>query len=166
MNWFSNCNTVGEIKSLFRELAFVHHPDRGGTNEAMRDIIDEYKLALLKLDGQQNVGVDGKIHTYYYNKEIEEEIINMVDKIIAKKLNGVNVEIVGTWIWVDGKTKPVKSALKDLGLIWHSKRSKWYWRIKAGYQRKYSGLDFNTLRASYGSKIVDVDDAKQSQVGI
>jgi curved DNA-binding protein CbpA len=32
MNFFKNCETVQEIKSLFRELAFKYHPDHGGTD--------------------------------------------------------------------------------------------------------------------------------------
>ncbi len=36
--YFSNCNTVDEIKARFKELARKHHPDLGGDTETMKQI--------------------------------------------------------------------------------------------------------------------------------
>lgn len=46
----------------------------------------------------------------------------MLNKVI--QLVGVNITIVGNWIWIDGETYPHKSTLKEFGFKWaHEKRS-------------------------------------------
>lgn len=42
------------------------------------------------------------------------------------KLDGITYKVIGTWLWVDGDTKPVKEELKELGLKWSGNRKKWF----------------------------------------
>lgn len=43
MIWFRDIKTRIELKSKFRELAKVHHPDHGGDTRAMQEIVAEYE---------------------------------------------------------------------------------------------------------------------------
>lgn len=43
---FSKCTTEEEIKRRFRRLAFLNHPDRGGKEAAMKEVLKQYEEAL------------------------------------------------------------------------------------------------------------------------
>lgn len=43
---FSKCNSLDEVKQRFRRLAFLNHPDRGGKEAAMREVLRQYEEAL------------------------------------------------------------------------------------------------------------------------
>lgn len=42
MKYFSNCRTLDELKKEYRRLAMLNHPDRGGDDETMKAINNEY----------------------------------------------------------------------------------------------------------------------------
>lgn len=42
MRFFSDCNTLDELKKKYRKLAMENHPDRGGDEDTMKRINDEY----------------------------------------------------------------------------------------------------------------------------
>lgn len=46
---FSKCHTEEEIKRRFRRLAFLNHPDRGGKEAAMKEVLKQYEEALERL---------------------------------------------------------------------------------------------------------------------
>jgi len=149
--FFSHLHTVGEVKSEYRHLAKTHHPDRGGDTATMQRVNAEYHAKLESLNGQTSTGFDGKDHTYYYNAEVEQEVMDKIAELLGLDLPGCEVELIGTWVWVSGDTKPVKDQLKAAGCRWHSKRQRWFWR-RFTYRRRYSGLSMSQLRNAYGSQ--------------
>lgn len=40
---FKGVISASKIKSVYREMAFKHHPDRGGSTDSMRVVIDFYE---------------------------------------------------------------------------------------------------------------------------
>lgn len=42
MKYFVECKTLDELKKLYRKLALANHPDRGGDEEVMKKINEEY----------------------------------------------------------------------------------------------------------------------------
>ena len=148
--YFSTCETVADVRTLYRKLAFRWHPDRGGDNETMKIINAEYELALQGRHGETVVGDDGKPHTYYYNAEVEREVMDKLADLLRMKMKDAEIELVGTWLWVHGDTKPYKENLKGLKMLWHSKRQMWYFRTRRAW--RYSGVDFDALRHRYGSR--------------
>jgi len=148
MGYFEGLFTVGDVKSRYRALAKANHPDQGGVTAVMQAINAAYHAALAALDGQENIGSDGKRHVYRYDHDVEQEVMDKVMELLGLHLPGVEIEIVGTWVWVSGDTKPVREQLKAAGLRWHSKRQRWYWR-RFTYRRHYSGASFETLRRMY-----------------
>lgn len=44
MKYFTQCKTLDELKKEFRRLAMIHHPDRGGDVETMKEINNEYDM--------------------------------------------------------------------------------------------------------------------------
>ena len=45
MRYFENCNTIEELKAEYRRLAMKNHPDRGGDEETMKAINQQYDEA-------------------------------------------------------------------------------------------------------------------------
>lgn len=45
---FEKCTNVEEVKKRFRRLAHYNHPDKGGNDKAMKEIVRQYKEALKK----------------------------------------------------------------------------------------------------------------------
>ena len=157
--FFDTVYQVNDIKSLYRDLAFQYHPDRNPAadfekfNRLMQQVNAEYHEALKSADRQTAKGEDGKDHTYYYNQEREQAVVDKIAELIKLQMDGVDIWLVGTWVWVEGNTRPYKDQLgKDgLGLSWHSKRKMWYFRT-AQYRTQYSGADFDTLKTMYGAE--------------
>lgn len=41
--YFTNCFTKEEVVKQFRKLCFIHHPDKGGDNKDMIELLKQYK---------------------------------------------------------------------------------------------------------------------------
>lgn len=139
-NYFKNIRTVEELKEQYKKLALKYHPDRGGSNEEMAEINNQYDVLFKKLQegNQENI--------------IDDGFRKVINKIIT--LN-VNIEICGTWIWVSGETKPYRKELKVAGLWWAGKKKMWYWHTKEDKKRRSSDMSMEEIRQKYGSKTIN-----------
>jgi len=156
--YFENLTSPELVKTEFRRLAMKHHPDVGGDNDTMRIIIEEYHAALKKLDGYESVGTDGREHTYTYREAYEQAIIEKIEELLGLHLDGVEIWIVGTWIWVDGNTRPYKEALKKTGFTWIPFRRKWSWKpYHSKSRQKHTTAGFDSLCAKYGVRKIETD---------
>lgn len=164
LNFFPNVHTVGEVKSLYRQLAKIHHPDVGGDLEMMKQLNAAYLEKLQSLDGQTRQGDDGKSYTYRYSEATEKAIMDKLQEILkAGAGKDWEVEIIGLWIWVGGTSRDDKDLLNKNGckLAWHSKREKWYWKP---YKSKthYSSKSMDDLRNDYGSQTYSTETGNRS----
>jgi len=164
VKFFAGMSDVNAVKQEYRRLAKLHHPDHGGDTRTMQILNDEYHAALKALDGQVNQGTDGKEHTYRYNYEREQAVMDKIAELLALHLpEDVTLELIGTWVWVHGNTRPIKDKLADAGCIWHGIRQMWYWR-QATYSRKFSHKDFDDLRRSFGSQVYREEREESRQI--
>ncbi len=143
--FFAGFSSVEEIKKAYKKLAMQHHPDLGGDAEIMKDLNNQYHEALQACDG---VETDG--HKYKYDSDIETEIMDKLNELLT--LDGLEVDLIGCWLWIAGKTKENKEALKALSCRWHSKRKMWFYKPENWKSRKYSGGSLDDLAAKYGSE--------------
>jgi hypothetical protein len=146
MIYFCNCKTIDEIKTLYRSLAKIHHPDMGGSTETMQVINSEYAFACAKILKGENVG----------SLETEEEILKAekyreaLEKIIP--LDGIIIELVGAWIWVTGNTYPHRAILKAGGYMFAHKKVAWYFRTDEFKTHNRHQLSLEQIKTKYGSK--------------
>ncbi len=116
--FFKGIETLEDLKRQYRTLALQNHPDRGGDVEVMKAINNEYdKLFAQVKDTHKNK--EGETYTKE-NPETAEEFKDIIDKLI--KMQGVEIEVIGCFIWLSGNTKEHKEAIKALGFRWHSKK--------------------------------------------
>ncbi|MGE1024447.1 molecular chaperone DnaJ [Bacillus sp. GMs2/2] len=125
MKFFQSVTSIEELKKQYKKLAKKHHPDLGGKHEDFIALKKEYDRLFEQLhsnSGKQNNGA--------YQ--------NIIDKLIKYD---IEIEIIGTWIWITGNTYSLKTELKQLGFKWASKKKAWYWY--EGEYKKFHNKDFS-----------------------
>lgn len=147
MKYFANIKTLEELKKEYKRLALENHPDRGGDVEVMKAINAEYDIMFNKV---KDIHVNAKGETYTKeNTETPSEFKDIIDKLI--RMEGLEIEIIGCFIWLSGNTKAHKDNIKALGFKWHSTKKMWYkapedYRKKS--KKKYS---IEEIRDMYGT---------------
>ena len=164
MRWFSDCRTVAEVKVCYRELAFQHHPDRGGATVTMQDINAAYHAMLQGMHGQQTEGDDGITRAYWYHAGREAGAVEVLDKLIALRMADVDIWLIGTWVWAAGNTRPYRGPLKATGLRWHSKRAAWYWAPPGRRSRYNARASLADLADTYGAEHFAAEQAERESL--
>ena len=156
MKHFLNVETIAELKAQYKKLAFKNHPDRGGDTVIMQEINAEYDFLIKNLisnaDASDYSAEDKK--SFWESKEehseVERKVKEALDKIIH--LDGLEIEIIGVWIWVSGETKQYKEILKEVGFKWNKSLVKWVFIGKKSNGRGTMSLD--QMREKHGSEKV------------
>lgn len=144
--------TAEELKKAYRKLSMQYHPDRGGNVEDMQKVNDEYSTLFEKL---KNIHTNAKGEKYESKKETSEtpeHFIKIIDELI--RFEGVKIEIIGTFIWCSGNTKPYKEEFKRLNFKWSSNKLSWY--LSPPDYNKNNNLQYSMdeLRDMFGSEEV------------
>lgn len=132
---------LSEIKRQYHGLAIKYHPDRGGDEEAMKEINSEYDYLLKG----------------YIDETDFKGIINSL-----MRFNDLEISVIGTWVWVKGNTFNIKEELKALGFLWSKSNKQWYkapQNTKKRKVRKTSTED--EKKAKYGYTTYMTDSSKK-----
>jgi hypothetical protein len=145
--YFQGLTSEQDIKARYKSLAKEHHPDLGGCLETMKIINAQYDKVLTgayQSQGKSITEIDELL-------EKDTAIRNQVIKVIH--LEGLIVEICGSWIWITGDTKRHKDALKTAKFLWSPKKLCWYWRSEAkkGWFYRGNTYDLEAIRYKHGS---------------
>lgn len=112
-------NSIQEVKSEYKKLAFQYHPDKGGSNEDMQQINDEYDKLIKEVNNKSTKKAN-------INEGLENTFKSIIMDLV--KFNDITIEIVGFYIWVSGEgSKAIKEHLKELKFFWSSNQKKWYY---------------------------------------
>lgn len=149
MNYFKNTNTLEELKAQYKTLVKKHHPDIcKDDGHAMKMINAEYDRILSS--GIKN----------HKNEEMSQDEINLskeyrevIERVAV--LQGIIIELCGSWIWLTGNTKEHKEILKSIKCRFSKKKTAWYWRPNDEKKRfsKYR-LSLEEIRRLHGSKVI------------
>lgn len=132
------CTTWEELKTAYVEWATKC--DTETSQQFLNGAFEE----VAKLVKDQHKTKDGKSYT----KEPElspEDFRTLMAELL--NIDGITVEILGSWIWVSGNTKANKDALKQCGFRFSGKKQAWY---KAPEGTKRMGRRYKSKYASYG----------------
>lgn len=147
MRYFNDCKTIDEIRARYKQLAKQHHPDCGGDTVTMQAINVEYAYACAHAIKGENLSTEEIAE----RMRLSEEYRQVLEHIIH--LPNIIIELVGNWIWVTGNTFPVKSKLREAGLLFASKKVAWYYRAEE-YKTKGGKKTLDEIRRKYGSETI------------
>ena len=160
--YFNDCKTQAEAKAKYRELVKQHHPDAGGDTATMQDINREYSQFMSEgakgeaRERQRTAHAENRKSAADFHDldEVGEKIRVMIE--FALNLEGVDVELMGLWVWLTGNTKAHKDAFKawneshELKWRWMHKKQAWAYQGVPSFNRKETTLD--EIRNAYGSQ--------------
>lgn len=159
--YFDNCKTLAELKAEYRRLALLNHPDRGGDTATMQAINAEHDRVFERLKAAQNAAADADPEGWTpHTDERAEDFRNILE--VLRTLDGLAVELCGTWLWIGGRTHQHRAALKAAGCFWSPKKEKWYWRPaeeKRG-RRRHKEFSMNRIREKYGSTVLMEEEGR------
>ena len=143
---FVGIDGINEAKNIYKELAKRLHPDVGGSTELFKILNTVYNDIL------EN-GIN-----FAQDSEFDIEL----EKIISKILHYENIiiEVVGSWIWLQGDTKPIKDTLKEIGFKWASKKKQWYYGEMKGRSPKQKSM--SDIKSKYGCQEVRTKTREKS----
>lgn len=165
MTYFKNVNTLEELRKQYKELLKKYHPDNAnGSTEATQEINAEYDRLFKVLKdrhesrstGNTEDGNKTDFNKMKYDFAEDQKLREVLQQII--RFEGINIEIVGCWIWVDGNTYDYKDALKGLGFKWAREKKKWYFHTEAFRKRSHKKLSMDDIRNYYGSTEIETED--------
>lgn len=113
-----NIRTVEDLKKEYRILAKKFHPDLNhepDATEKMKVINIEYEF----LFSQVETSSDNK-----KGHNVNDNFRSIINQLL--KHEGITISIIGSWLWIEGSTYPIKEQLKELGFRFQRKSKKWY----------------------------------------
>jgi len=129
---FGKVENIDQLKKIYKTLAKKLHPDVGGTDEEFK-ILNSVYNELLEKD-------------IFFSQEFNLELEKIVTQIL--RFEDIEINIIGSWIWVSGETKEIKDKLKELGFKWANKKKMWYYgERKKGYGGE---MDLEDIKNKYG----------------
>lgn len=158
--YFETCKTIEEVKREYKKLAMEFHPDRPtGDLEEMKTINNLYEFYFNKYKNiHENIKTGETEQAKTETTETSNEFINIINQII--NFEGIEIKVVGTWIWVTGNTKPIKDTLKGLGFFYNGKRDLTLWQKKPSDDvAKHRGSKDTTaqLESKYGCERISTN---------
>lgn len=148
---FENAMSYEEIKKDYVEFVTEFKGNKSALtfiNGAFAKYVEEVK----------DLHVNHKGETY--QKEVNEstdDFVTLINELIG--MDGITVEVCGTWLWVTGNTKVNKEALKACGFRYAAKKKSWY-KAPEG-TKHFKGKKTWTMaqiRDAYGSHVVESAD--------
>ena len=109
----------------------------------------EKKMTDVKVMTNEDIKDEAKIQQEKDLKALMNTIVQL------KQLEGLNIDLLGSWLWIGGNTKANKEALKALGCRWASKKKLWYWHCESETRRHYKkSIPIEEIEAKYGKQTI------------
>ena len=148
-NYFENCETQEDAKKQYKKLAKQFHPDINptqGSEEIMKLINVQFE------NFKPNTYRKGEEFNKYENTAIAKIIIELM------KLEGIEIEICGNWLWLDGNTYEQKEEIKAIDTDGKFKarfsgsKKRWYFSPADYRKRSKKAVSMEAIRTMYGSE--------------
>ena len=146
--YFKNCNTLNELKKLYKELARKNHPDFGGNVEVMQKINAEYDdmIKYFAKYGSKNEKEKAA-------KEVPEKFRKIIEALL--KMPYIQVEIIGGWIWLSGNVGLYLRKIQQMGFRYSTKQKRYYLADGTSNNTRASRWSMERIREEYGSEILE-----------
>lgn len=164
---FEKITNFADLRKAYREAARKAHPDMGGSTEEMQKVNADFEAATKRIErtGERfdsntnstaNAAQTGAENAQNASKTTAADMAKYAE--ILQKLAGlddIEIELVGSWLWVSGNTYARREQIKAAGLWWSSKHKAWYWHAPEDKCRRASKSDtFEDIKARHGAQTV------------
>lgn len=157
MRYFKDCRTIEDVKKRYRELAKKLHPDCGGSAEEFKCMSAEYEEAFERC---KNVHINAEGETYEKETaETPEEFADLIEKLLH--MDGVHIEIIGSWVWLTGNTMIYKDEIKAAGFWWSKSKRAWYYNGSEHKTRRRGRYSMDGLRMKWGTIEVEKEPQRK-----
>lgn len=159
-------STLDDLKKAYKNLAKKLHPDKGGDTAKFQAMQNEYDLLV------NEILKTGNLNTQQVKNEVElDEIFKEIVNALIPYEN-LNIEIIGTWIWLSGTfndlaplTKKYGNGLLDsLGFKWASNKKMYYLDTTGKGTKNKKEMSIDAIRNKYGSQAIKSGKAKLNGV--
>jgi len=144
---------IEDAKKQYHKLVLKYHPDRGGSEEVMVQVNAEWDW-LRKHNYNIHRDMEGQVYTDE-RQDVPDEVTDKYSALINAliRLDGVGIEICGSFIWLSGDTYRWKDALRALGFKWSRNKKMWYMSPTKRRGRN-NNWSIERIRAAHGSYVV------------
>lgn len=156
--YFAHCETLDALKSEYKRLCKIHHPDAGGDDATMAAINAAYDDAIEAFAR----GDFGQKEQRQANTEDSEAFRAAV--AAAVNLAGVTLELCGSWLWASGNTYGYRDHLKASGYRWSRNKQAWYWRQADERTHSRGRYSLDEIRDKFGSQLVSSGNHERQHV--
>ena len=151
MKYFTECKTIEEVKAAFRDYAKKLHPDCGGDAAEFRRMMDDYNIAFNRYKDIHKAA-DGTT----YEKQTTEtaaEFAEVINTVIH--MDGIIIEIIGSWVWLEGNTYPYREQIKAAGFFFSKNKRAWYHNGDKEKSRKKGHYSMEQIKEKFGCETVE-----------
>jgi hypothetical protein len=149
-NYFENCETLDEAKKIYRKFAMELHPDKGGKHEDFVELGRQFESFRPKSEKFQNE----------FSKFSSAEFMAIINQLL--NIQGIEVEVCGSWIWIHNTQKEQKDQLKATvcgetynSPRWSRSKSAWYISPSDYKKRSRNNVSLDKIREMYGSQTMN-----------
>lgn len=151
--------TIEEAKKQYYRLCLKWHPDvQGGDEDVMKEVNAEWDY-LRKHNYNIHESSTGSTYTDWSQDapdDVTNDFADIIDQLIH--MQGLEIEICGSWLWVGGNTKEHRDGLKGMGMRWASKKQRWYKAPKDWKRKNHRELSMAEIRNRFGSTTVKTEE--------
>lgn len=153
--------TLAELKSNYKTWCLQLHPDLNpgkDTTAEMQELNNAYE-AQFKLLKDRELRKDKKDREKFSYSEVPSDLITIINTLI--KFKGVQIDIVGNWLWLSGNTYPYKEQIKGLRFHWSKNKKKWFWNGSDSVRRPFKKMTYKDITAKYGCMTLEGQGQKE-----
>lgn len=160
---FENIKNFADLKKAYHKAARENHPDMGGDTETMKRINNDFERAAKRIEREgesfsteQAATENGKTTETAHDLA---EFAEILGKLYG--LDGLNIELCGSWLWITGNTYAHREAIKAAGCKWSKNKQAWYWHKGEYTRRGKRRYDMDEIRAMHGSEKIRGNTTKR-----
>lgn len=154
--YFKNLKFKDEIKKEFCRLCKMLHPDNGGNAADFVKMKAEFEKAFKYAKNRSKETDTNTSEQAAPGTDQEEETAREYSKLIESIifLEGLKIEIIGTWTWVTGNTFIHKDRLKELNFHYSKSKKAWYNTGSKEWKKQRGHFTMNQIRTKFESEEV------------